>query len=127
MATLSGFFGSLAALLAATGLYGVISYMVARRTNEIGIRIALGADRRDVVKMILREGGGLLVIGMGVGAVLALAAATTARSMLFELQPYDPTTLGMAIALLATVTLAASYLPARRAARLDPMTALRDE
>jgi predicted permease len=127
MATLSGFFGALAALLAATGLYGVISYMVARRTNEIGIRMALGADRRDVVKMILREGGWLLVFGVGGGSVLALAAATTARSMLFGLQPYDPATLGMAIALLAAVTLAASYLPARRAAKLDPMTALRDE
>jgi predicted permease len=127
MATLSGFFGALAALLAATGLYGVISYMVARRTNEIGIRMALGADRRDVVKMILREGGWLLVFGVAGGSVLALTAATTARSMLFGLQPYDPATLGMAIALLAVVTLAASYLPARRAAKLDPMTALRDE
>ncbi len=127
MATLSGFFGALAALLATTGLYGVISYMVARRTNEIGIRMALGADRRDVVKLILREGGLLLVFGVAAGAVLALAAATTARSMLFGLQPYDPATLGMAIVLLAAVTLAASYLPARRAAKLDPMVALRDE
>jgi len=127
MATLSGFFGALAGLLATTGLYGVISYMVVRRTNEIGIRMALGADRRDVVKMILREAGLLLVFGSVTGTVLALAAATTARSMLFALQPYDPATLGMAIALLAAVTLAAGYLPARRAAKLDPMTALRDE
>jgi len=127
MAMLSGFFGALAALLAATGLYGVISYMVARRTNEIGIRMALGADRRDVVKMILREGTLLLVFGVVAGTVLALAAAATARSMLFGLQPYDPSTLGIAIVLLAAVTLAASYLPARRAAKLDPMMALRDE
>ena len=127
MATLSGFFGALAGLLATTGLYGVISYMVVRRTNEIGIRMALGADRRDVVKMILREAGLLLFFGSVTGTVLALAAATTARSMLFALQPYDPPTLGMAIALLAAVTLAAGYLPARRAAKLDPMTALRDE
>jgi ABC-type antimicrobial peptide transport system permease subunit len=77
--------------------------------------------------MILRQGGVLLVVGVTMGTVLALAAATTARSMLFGLQPYDPATLGMAIALLGAVTLAASYLPARRAARLDPMTALRDE
>ena len=127
MATLSGFFGVLAALLATIGLYGVISYMVARRTNEIGIRMALGADRRDVMKMILREGGLLLVFGVATGTVLALAAATVARSMLFGLQPYDPATLGTAIVLLAAVTLAASYLPARRAAKLDPMAALRDE
>jgi putative ABC transport system permease protein len=127
MATLSGFFGAFAALLAATGLYGVISYMVARRTNEIGIRMALGADRRDVVKMILLEGGLLLICGIAAGTVLALAAATTARSLLFGLQTYDPATLGTSIALLAAVTLAASYLPARRAARLDPMAALRDE
>ena len=127
MATLSGFFGALAVLLAATGLYGVISYMVVRRTNEIGIRMALGADGSDVVKMILREGGWLLVSGVATGTVLALAATTTARAMLFGLQPYDPATLGMAVVLLAAVTLAASYLPARRAAKLDPMTALRDE
>jgi ABC-type antimicrobial peptide transport system permease subunit len=101
--------------------------MVARRTNEIGIRMALGADGRDVVKMILREGGLLLVSGVATGAVLALAAAAAARAMLFGLQPYDPATLGMAIVLLAAVTLAATYLPARRAAKLDPMTALRDE
>jgi len=127
MATLAGFFGALAVLLAATGLYGVISYLVARRTHEIGIRMALGADRRDVVRMILREGGLLLSFGVAAGTVLALAAAATARSLLFGLQPYDPATLGMAIMLLAAVTLAASYLPARRAARLDPMVALRDE
>jgi ABC-type antimicrobial peptide transport system permease subunit len=101
--------------------------MVARRTNEIGVRMALGADRRDVMKMILREGGWLLVFGVTSGSVLALAAASTARSMLFGLQPYDPATLGTAIVLLAAVTLAASYLPARRAAKLDPMMALRDE
>ena len=127
MATLSGYFGVLAALLAAIGLYGVISYMVVRRTNEIGIRMALGADQRDVIKMILREGGMLLGVGVVAGSVLALAAAATARSMLFGLRPHDPVTLGMAIALLAAVALAASYIPARRAARLDPMTALRDE
>jgi len=127
MATLSGFFGALAALLAAIGLYGVISYMVLRRTNEIGIRVALGADARDVVKMILREAGVLLIVGVAAGSVLALAGAATARSMLFGLQPYDPATLLVGVALLATVTLGSSYIPARRAAKLDPMTALRDE
>jgi putative ABC transport system permease protein len=127
MATLSGFFAFLAALLATVGLYGVMSYMVSRRRNEIGIRMALGADRRDVVKMILREAGLLLAIGLSVGTVLALAAAATARSLFFGLQPYDPATFIMAIVLLAAVAIAASYLPARRAARLEPMTALRDE
>jgi putative ABC transport system permease protein len=79
------------------------------------------------MKMILREGSLLLVFGVATGTVLALAAATTARSMLFGLQPYDPATLGTAIIVLTAVTLAASYLPARRAAKLDPMMALRDE
>ena len=121
MATLSGFFGFLAAVLATVGLYGVISYMVAQRQNEIGIRMALGAHGRQVLGMILREAAILLGIG------LALAAGKTAESMLFGLTPYDPLTFFLAITLLAAVTLAASFLPARRAAHLEPMKALRDE
>ena len=127
MAVLAGFFGFLAAVLATIGLYGVISYMVARRTNEIGIRMALGADRQSVVGMIMREAGVLLGIGVVVGAVLSIFAAQTARSLLFDLKPSDPTTLAGAILFLAVVALLASYLPARRAAKLDPMTALREE
>ena len=127
MAVLSGFFGLLAALLATIGLYGVISYMVSRRTNEIGIRMALGADRRSVVTMIVRQAGALLGTGIVIGAVLSLAAAQTARTMLFELKPSDPLTLAGATVLLSAVALMASYLPARRASRVDPMTALRDE
>ncbi len=127
MATLSGFFGALAALIAAIGLYGVMSYLAARRTNEIGIRIALGADRRNILALIMRQAGALLAAGLGSGALLAIAAAGTARSMLFGLKPYDARTLALAAALLAAVTLAASYVPARRAARLDPMAALREE
>jgi putative ABC transport system permease protein len=127
MATLSGFFGVLAGVLATFGLYGVISYMVARRRNEIGIRIALGADRGAVIELILREAAVLLGIGLGIGTAVALAAGATARSMLFGLQPYDPGTIVLAIAILGAVALAASYLPARRAARLDPMIALREE
>ena len=127
MAMLSGFFAFLAALLATIGLYGVTSYMVARRRNEIGIRVAVGADRMVVMKLILGEAGMLLLIGLVTGTVLALAAARMARSMLFGLQSNDPLTFAMAIVLLAAVALAASYLPARRAAKLDPMIALRDE
>jgi len=127
MATLSGFFGFLAALLATVGLYGVISYTVARRTNEIGIRMALGAQRRNVVGMIMREAGLLLAIGIAIGAALSLAAARTATSLLFGLKPHDPVTLGLAVVALAAVAAAASFLPAHRASRLDPMAALREE
>ncbi len=127
MAMLAGFFGFLAAVLATVGLYGVMSYMVARRQNEIGIRIALGASRTGVMRLVLRDAGTLLAIGLAVGTALALAAGAAARSMLFGLRPYDPLTLALAVGLLAAVTLAASYLPALRAARLDPMVALRDE
>ncbi|MGA3239824.1 MAG: ABC transporter permease [Bryobacteraceae bacterium] len=127
MATLSGFFGFLAALIASVGLYGVMSYLVARRTNEIGIRMALGASGRDVLALIMRQAATLLGIGLAAGTVMALAAAQAARSMLFGLKPYDAATLGAAGAVLAAVTVVASYVPARRAARLEPVTALREE
>ncbi|HEU0180062.1 MAG TPA: ABC transporter permease [Blastocatellia bacterium] len=127
MATLSGFFGALAALLGAIGLYGVLSYTVAQRTQEIGIRQALGANRGDIVKMIMREATVLLFAGLIVGTALALAAANAARAMLYGLQPHDPATLLMAATLLAMVAAMAGYLPARRASRVDPMVALRQE
>ena len=127
MATLSGFFGLLAALLATVGLYGVISYMVVRRTNEIGIRMALGADRSGILTMILREAGVLLGIGMTVGIVLSIAGARTAKTLLYGLKSYDPVTMLAAIGLLTLVAVAASSLPAQRAAKLDPMVALREE
>jgi predicted permease len=127
MATLSGFFGFLAALLATVGLYGVISYTVARRTNEIGIRMALGAQRGSVVGLIMREAGVLLSMGIVIGAALALAAARTAAALLFGLKPHDPLTILAAIGALALVAAAASFLPAHRASRLDPMAALREE
>jgi predicted permease len=127
MAILSGFFGALAALLAMIGLYGVISYLVARRRNEIGVRIALGASRGDILRMVMREAGLLLAIGLAAGAVLSVAAASTARGFLYRLSPGDPLTLAMGAALLAIVSAAASLLPARRAAALDPMEALRVE
>jgi putative ABC transport system permease protein len=127
MATLSGFFGFLAVLLATIGLYGVISYTVARRTNEIGIRLAMGAQRGNVIGMIMREAGALFAVGITVGGALALLAARTAASLLYGLKPRDPATLVMSVILLAIVAAAASFLPARRASKVDPMMALRYE
>jgi putative ABC transport system permease protein len=127
MATLSGFFGFLAALLAAIGLYGVISYMVVQRTKEIGIRMAIGAKRVDVVKMILREAGMLTAAGLVIGTGLALGSAQAAKSLLYGLKPRDPLTLVMAVILLSAVATLASFLPAHRASKLDPLTALRYE
>jgi putative ABC transport system permease protein len=127
MATLSGLFGLLAALLTAVGLYGVMSYSVVSRTGEIGIRMALGAGRREIFKMVFSQAGAVVGAGLAVGIVLALAAARTARSLLFELRPDDPAAFLVAAALLVLVAAAACYLPARRAARLDPMAALRFE
>jgi predicted permease len=127
MATLSGFFGLLAVLLAVVGLYGVISYIVAMRRNEIGIRMALGASRGDVIGIIVRQTLVLLALGVGVGVVLALGAVRSAGSLLFGLQPNDPLTFAGASALLVTIALIASFLPARRASRVDPMVALRYE
>ncbi len=127
MARLSGFFGILAVLLAVIGLYGVISYMVARRRNEIGIRMTLGADRRSIIGLVLRESLLLLAIGLTLGIVLALAASRAATSLLFGLKPHDAMTLFMATAILAVVALSASYIPALRASKLDPLEALRHE
>jgi putative ABC transport system permease protein len=127
MAVLSGFFGILAAVLAIAGMYGVISYIVARRRKEIGIRVALGARRLQVVGLIMREAGILLALGIVVGTGFALAGGRAATSLLFGLKPYDPMTLGGAAALLAIVTCLAAYVPSRRASRLDPMETLRCE
>ena len=127
MATLAGVFGLLAAVLAMIGLYGIVSYMAARRRNEIGVRMAMGAGRRDILALILREAGSLLAIGLGVGTALSLVGASSARSMLFGLNPSDPVTLAIAVASLAAVAIAASLLPAHRAANLDPMAALRED
>jgi putative ABC transport system permease protein len=127
MATLSGFFGALAVVLAMIGLYGVMSYTVTQRTSEIGIRMALGARRSDVTSMILRKACELLAVGLAVGMGLSLAAGSAASALLFGLKPRDPKLLAMAVAVLAAAALAASYLPARRAAALDPSASLRDE
>jgi putative ABC transport system permease protein len=127
MARLSGFFGLLAALLATIGLYGVISYMVARRRNEIGIRMALGAARENIVQLVMREAAGLVGLGLLIGTALALAGGRAAATLLFGLKPWDAATFSMALSGLTLVAAAASLLPALRASRLDPMAALRDE
>ncbi len=127
MAMLSGFFGALAALLAMIGLYGVISYIVAMRRNEIGIRMALGATRRDVIGIVLRQTLGLLALGVGIGLLLALAATSGARSLLYGLRPSDPVSLIGAALFLTVIALLASFWPAYRATRHDPMKALRYE
>ena len=127
LATLSGFFGALALLLASIGLYGLLAYSVASRTNEIGIRMALGAQARNVRWLILREALLLLLAGIAVGAPLIVAVTRLAKTLLFGLTPTDPVSLGLAALLLIAVTLLAGYLPARRATKIDPIAALRHE
>lgn len=127
LAKLASFFGALALLLASVGLYGVMAYSVARRTNEIGIRMALGAQPSAVLGMVLRES--VLVVGLGLmaGIPAALACGRYVSSQLFGLAPNDPATIASASAVLLAVALVASFLPARRAAMLDPLAALREE
>jgi predicted permease len=127
MAMLAGAFGVLAIVLAVVGLYGVIAYMVARRTNEIGVRMALGADRRRILLLIMREVTVICAAGLLLGIVLALAAAPAMRSLLYGLRPTDPATLAAAAVGVTAFALLASLMPAMRAARLDPMHALREE
>jgi ABC-type antimicrobial peptide transport system permease subunit len=127
MAALAGAFGLLAGVLAVLGLYGVIAYMVARRRNEIGVRIALGATRTRVIRLVLGEATLLLVFGLAIGVGFAAWAGRTAASLVYGIKPADPLTISSAAALLALVALAASYAPASRASRLQPMDALREE
>jgi predicted permease len=127
MATLSACFGGLAVLIATIGLYGVMSYTVARRRVEIGVRMALGADRGSVVRMIIREASLLLAAGVVAGVGLGVAAGRWATTLLYDLKPWDPATIALAVVALGSATLIASWLPARRASRLEPTVALREE
>jgi len=127
MASLAGFFGVLAMLIATIGLYGVMSYMVSRRRTEIGIRVALGAEPGSVIRMVLGESSALVGAGVVIGTAMALVASRWAAGLLFGLQPRDPASLMLAIAALASVSLLAAWIPARRAARVAPTVALRGE
>ena len=122
---LVGGFALLALVLSVVGIYGVISYGVVQRTQELGVRIALGAQRRDIVSMILRDGTLLAVAGIVIGALAALWLTRFLRSLLFGIQATDPLTYVAVASLLAGVAMLASYIPARRATRVDPLVALR--
>ena len=125
MASLSAFLGLLAMLIATIGLYGVMSYMVSRRKVEIGIRMALGADPGSVVRMVLGESSVLLLAGVVIGVGLAIAASRWAASLLYGLEPWDPTSIAMGVVSLGAVSLIAAWIPARRASRVAPTVALR--
>lgn len=120
-------FGGLALLLASIGLFGLMSYSVSRRTNEIGIRMALGARREDVLRLVMRESMTLVVVGVVVGLAAAAVAVRFVVALLFDVAPRDAATLAAAIAVMSLVAAFASYLPARRASRVDPTVALRYE
>jgi putative ABC transport system permease protein len=120
-----GTFASLALLLAAIGLYGVIAYSVAERTREVGLRIALGATRSDVLRLVFAAGCRAVALGLIVGVAAALALARYLDSLLFGISPTDPLTVALAVGALVVVTIAAHWIPARRALRVDPAIALR--
>lgn len=124
---LAGVFASAALLLAAVGIYGLVAQSVTRRTQEIGVRMALGAQRSDVLRLIIGESARLAAIGLAIGIGLSFAATQLISSLLFGVKATDPLTFVIVAAVLATVALLASYIPARRAMRLDPVNALRYE
>ncbi len=124
---LLGAFAGLALLLASIGLYGVLSYAVTQRSRELGLRIALGASAGSVMRMVVGRGLSLTAVGLAIGLGLSLAATRTLQSLLYGVSAVDPWTFGAVVALLGGIALAACYLPARRAARLDPIVVLRAE
>jgi putative ABC transport system permease protein len=125
LAWLAGVFGALAAVLALIGLYGVIAYIVARRQSEMGVRLAFGASRGNVLGLILGDVAKLVVVGLIVGGALALGATRSARSLLFGIEPHDPFALGLAGVAVCLIALVAAFIPAWRAARMDPVATLR--
>jgi putative ABC transport system permease protein len=120
-------FGGLALLLASLGIYGVLAFSVARRTHEIGIRVALGADPRRVISLILREGMALVSVGLAIGLAGGFYLSESVRGFLFDVSPRDLTTFAIAPCALALVALVACYVPARRAVRVDPLIAMKAE
>jgi len=127
ISTLAASFATLATVLAAVGLYGVLAYTVAQRRREIGVRMALGASGGQVRALVLRRVGRMLAVGGAIGLLAALALGRAAASLLFGLRGHDPVVLGAAAAVLTLVALAAGWVPARGAARVDPMVALRND
>ena len=127
IAQLSAFFGILAVFLACMGIYGLLSYSVARRTSELGIRLALGAQSHALLWLVLRECIFLLILGFAIGIPVALSSTHILKSLLYQLSPLDPTAIAIAIATVACITVAAAWLPARRASKINPMQALRTE
>jgi ABC-type antimicrobial peptide transport system permease subunit len=127
VAVLAFSFGALTLLLAALGLYGVLSYGVARRTQEIGVRMALGAKRWEVLGMVLGQSARLAIAGLALGLIAAAASARYISGLLFGVEPFDPATFIVVLATFAIVTMLAAYVPARRATAVDPVIALRSE
>jgi ABC-type antimicrobial peptide transport system permease subunit len=127
VAKVSSIFGLLALALAAVGLYGLVSYMTTQRKHEIGIRMALGASKSEVRRLVLGNTARLVAVGVGLGTPAALALAGLLSGLLFQVEPYDPVVFALGLGVLAAVTMTAGYLPARRAARVNPIKALRFE
>lgn len=127
LAVLSGFFGAVALLLAMIGFYGVLAYLLLQRQKEIGIRLAMGAQKSSILRLVLRDAAVLLLSGAGVGLAITWAATRYVQSLLFDVHARDATTLALSLALIAALALLACYIPARRAVRVDPMVALRYE
>jgi ABC-type antimicrobial peptide transport system permease subunit len=127
VAKLSGLFGGLALLLAAVGLYGVTAYTVARRTSEIGVRMALGANRTSVVRLVLRGAMLQIAVGLGIGIPVAIGAGRLMSAQLYQVRSFDPAALVLSMVLLSLAALVAAFIPAHRAASINPVLALRTE